>query len=189
MASSTSAVAGTFAGGNVAGAVLRPQTQLPQGCGGAAVAGGAEMQIGFRVLGAVAAVYVKVKQRCIRIGGGKQPANVALGNFDRFGYHFGASQKTSFSVIIPQLPNGDNGGAAENFAEKRRFFLAGHRMLWAGERTSTKTGADAHAACASVLRFSFIRKNSVAECTQVRRSLLPAQESLNTNLFRPLASD
>ena len=28
------------------------------------------------------------------------------------------------------IPNGDNGGAAENFAEKRRFFLAGHRMLW-----------------------------------------------------------
>ena len=147
------------------------------------------MQIGFRVLGAVAAVYVKVKQRCIRIGGGEQPANVALGNFDRFGYHFGASQKKSFSVIIPHLPNRDNGGAAENFAEKRRFFLAGHRMLWAGERTSTKTGADAHAACASVLRFSFIRKKSVAECTQESRSLLPAQESLNTNLFRPLASD
>ena len=62
-------------------------------------------------------------------------------------------------------------------------------MLWAGERTSTKTGADARETCASVLRFSFIRKISVAECTQVRRSLLPAQESLNTNLFRPLASD
>ena len=147
------------------------------------------MQIGFRVLGAVAAVYVKVKQRCIRIGGGEQPADVALGNFDRFGYHFGASQKKSFSVIIPHLPNRDNGGAAENFAEKRRFFLAGHRMLWAGERASTKTGADARETCASVLRFSFIRKISVAECTQVRRSLLPAQESLNTNLFRPLASD
>ena len=41
----------------------------------------------------------------------------------------------------------------------------------------------------AVLRFSFIRKNSVAACTQVSRSLLPAQESLNANLFCPHVSD
>ena len=111
------------------------------------------MQIGFRVLGAVAAVYVKVKQRCIRIGGGKQPANVALGNFDRFGYHFGASQKKSFSVIISHLQQG-HGGAAENFAGKTKIFWQDTGCCGQGEK-QVQNRSDAHAACASVLRFSF----------------------------------